>query len=81
LNTQANSKFGKDYGFLDASQATILLAPLSRQWTFEEPSDPVARFLRVAKADVRTATTNSREYGGAGARRFGGGGQYWYPLD
>ena len=41
-------------------------------------------FLIEAKADVRTATMNSREYiafrGGAGGRR-GFGGVYWLPLD
>jgi hypothetical protein len=44
----------------------------------------VARFLRQAKQDIRTATMNSRIYGARAAkrRRSGAGiGQYWYPLD
>ncbi len=84
LNEQAMKRFKQAFAGLDASQADTLMAPLRQTWTFDEPSDPVAAFLRVAKQDVRTATVNSREYSAAStgvARRFGGGGQYWYPLD
>jgi Gluconate 2-dehydrogenase subunit 3 len=85
LNRQARAKFAKTFADLDDAQADTLLAPLREPWTHEEPADPLARFLRAAKADVRTATTNSREYAAAGAasgrRAFGGGGSYWYPLD
>jgi hypothetical protein len=85
LNTQSQKRFSKVFADLDASQADSLFAPLRQPWTFDEPSDPVAAFLRVAKQDVRTATLNSREYGAtassAGGRRAGGGGLYWYPLD
>jgi hypothetical protein len=59
----------------DAAKATAILAPLKAPWTYDPPADPLARFLRQAKADVRTATVNSREYHSAGAagggRRFG----------
>jgi hypothetical protein len=75
-------------GFVDAdaAKATAILAPLKAAWTYDPPADPLARFLRVAKADVRTATLNSREYNTAGAaagggRRFGAQGLYWLPLD
>jgi hypothetical protein len=86
LNQQAQQKFQKPFADLDGAQADTLLAPLRQHWTFEEPNDPVAVFLRAAKQDVRTATVNSREYGSVasagGARRgFGGAGLYWYPLD
>jgi hypothetical protein len=57
---------------------------LRQPWTYEPPADPLARFLREAKQDVRTATMNSREYASAGSssgRRGGGLGQYWYPID
>ncbi len=84
LNTQATKQFGKAFSETDASQAEVLLAPLRAPWTHDLPADPVARLLRVAKQDVRTATTNSREYSAAvpaGGRRFGGAGLYWYPLD
>jgi hypothetical protein len=76
-------------GFLDADAAKVnaILAPLKASWTYDPPADPLARFLRQAKADVRTATLNSREYNtagaasGGGARRFGAQGLYWLPLD
>jgi hypothetical protein len=75
-------------GFVDAdaAKAIAILAPLKAAWTYDPPTDPLARFLRMAKADVRTATVNSREYNTAGAaagggRRFGAQGLYWLPLD
>lgn len=76
-------------GFLnaDAAKTAQILSPLKQPWTFEEPADPLARFLRAAKADVRTATVNSREFNtagaaaGGGSRRFGAQGLYWVSLD
>jgi hypothetical protein len=70
----------------DAAKTVAILAPLRAPWTYDEPADPLARFLRAAKADVHTATVNSREYNSAGAasggsRRFGAQGLYWVPLD
>ena len=83
LQTQAQKKFGKAFADLNEAQAGELLAPLRKAWTYEPPADPFARFLREVKADVRTATINSREYSTAGSagRRGGGMGQYWYPID
>lgn len=85
LNAQAKKRFGKLYADLDDAQSSDLLAPLRQPWTYDEPADPLARFLRAAKSDVRAATMNSREYNAAaapsGQRRFGGSGLYWYPLD
>lgn len=84
LNAQAQQRYNKPFGELDAAQADVFFAALKQPWTFESPADPVAAFLRVAKQDVRTATLNSREYGTprAGApRRFNGGGIYWSALD
>jgi hypothetical protein len=75
-------------GFLDAdaAKADTILGPLKAAWTYDPPTDPLAKFLRVAKSDVRTATLNSREYNTAGAaagggRRFGAQALYWLPLD
>jgi hypothetical protein len=79
LNAQAQKQFSKAFENLDNSQADILLAPLHAPWTFDEPTEPVARFLRVAKVDMRTATVNSRP--SAAGRRIAGSGLYWYPLD
>lgn len=84
LNAQATKRFNKPFADVSEAQATELLAPLRQPWTYEPPAEPLARFLREAKQDVRTATMNSREYGTAGSsggRRGGGIGQYWYPID
>jgi hypothetical protein len=86
LNAQSVQQFKKPFAELEAPHADVLLAALRKPWTFEEPFDSVATFLRIAKQDVRTATVNSREYSatattGGGGRRIGGGGLYWYPLD
>ena len=85
LNAVARKQSGEGFGEIEASQAEALLAPLRQPWTFDPPADPLARFLQAAKQDVRTATMNSREWaavaGSSGARRMGGIGLYWYPLD
>lgn len=84
LNTQATRRFGKPFADVNDAQATELLAPLRQPWTYDPPTDPLARFLHQAKQDVRTATMNSREYisaGASGGRRGGGMGQYWFPID
>ena len=86
LNAQAKTRFSKAFPALEATQLGALLAPLLEPWTPQPAADPLARFLRAAKQDVRTATVNSRAYAAtAGStptpRRFGGGGLYWYPLD
>jgi len=79
LNSRAKQQFNQPFGTLQNSQGETLLTPLRAPWTFAEPADPVARFLRAAKVDIRTATMNSREY--SAGRRFAGSGLYWYPLD
>lgn len=85
LNAQAKKRFSKAFADVDTSQASELLAPLRQPWTYEPPSDPLARFLRAAKQDIRTATLNSREYtaaAAAGGRRGGGGlGLYWNLME
>ncbi len=84
LNAQANQRFKKPFAELDAADADAVLAPLREPWTYDPPADALARFLREAKQDVRTAAMNSREYSAhapAAGRRFGGNGLYWYPLD
>lgn len=85
LNAEAGKRYGKSFAEIEDSQAEALLAPLRQTWTFEPPAEPLAHFLQTAKQDVRTATINSREWaavaGSSGARRMGGVGLYWYPLD
>ena len=84
LNAHANQRYSKTFADLNASDADTVLSPLREPWTYDPPADPLARFLREAKQDVRTATVNSREYSAnapTSGRRFGGNGLYWYPLD
>ncbi len=85
LNAQAKKRFNKSFADVSDTEAAALLAPLREPWTYDPPKDPLARLLREAKADIRSATTNSREYNAAvsagGGRRGGGSGLYWYPLD
>jgi hypothetical protein len=84
LEYQSQSRFRKAFADTDAVQADTLFAPLHQPWTYEPPSDPVARLLAAAKEDVRTATFNSYERNLAasgGTRRRGGGGLYWLPVE
>jgi hypothetical protein len=85
LNAESRKRHQKPFAEISDTQAADLLAPLRRPWTYDSPKDPLARFLVDAKADVHTATVNSREYSAAGAggggRRMGGQGLYWNPLE
>ena len=84
LNAQAKQRYQLAFNQLAEAQAVMLLEPLRKAWTYEPPTDPLTRFLHEAKADVRTATQNSREFNTlnpGNSRRFGGVGLYWYPLD
>jgi hypothetical protein len=83
LNAAAKQKFQKTFDAVSEAQASELMAPLRKPWSYEPSPDALTRFLQAAKADVRTATQNSKEFnlnGGGGARRPGGVGMYWYPL-
>ena len=55
------------------------LSLLEQPWTYTEPSDPRAAFLRQLKQDLVRATMNSREW--SAGRRGAGVGYYWKPLD
>jgi len=83
LNAGGKKRYGKAFADLDDQQAGTLLGVLKEQWTYDPPADPLARFLWAAKADVRTATINSKEYAIAGVsgRRGAGMGLYWFALD
>ena len=86
LNGQAEKQFNMTFAKLNEDQAVQLMEPLKQPWTYDLPTDPLSKFLRVAKQDVRTATMNSREYsaanpGGGGGRRNSGTGLYWNSLD
>ena len=62
LNAQSRQRFGKPFSGVDDAQANALLEPLRRPWTYDLPAEPLTAFLLTAKSDVRTATTNSREF-------------------
>jgi hypothetical protein len=84
LERQSQTRFRKAFADTDAAQADTLFAPLRQPWTYEPPSDPIARLLAAAKVEVRTATLNSLERSLAasgGTRRRGGGGLYWLPIE
>ena len=95
LNAESSKRFNQPFGKLDSVQVAGLLGPvLKRPWTYDPAVDPLERFLRAFKQDVRTATINSKEYsaavaasggaaGGGGGRRGGGGGLglYWLRLE
>jgi hypothetical protein len=66
-------------GFSDST-----LKPLTAEWTYDGPADPLARFLLAAKEDVMRATFNSREFAAAMSqttRGFSGSGYYWTPIE
>jgi hypothetical protein len=83
LNSDARTRFQKTFAALDSDQADGLLEPLRRPWTFEEPSDALARFLLAAKDDVAQATRSSYAYVTVAGKRSRGGsgvGMFWYPI-
>lgn len=88
LEAAAKRAHGKSFAALDAEQADGVLRPWLTAWTYDPPADPMKHFVADVRADVRTATLNSREWSVAAAsgtsrRRRGGGavGLYWYPVD
>lgn len=83
LQGEARSRFNLAFEALSADQAGAVLAPLHGAWTYAEPVDPHAHFLREVKEDLLTATVNSREYAAAqqaAGRRGTGIGTYWFPV-
>lgn len=59
-------------------------APLTQPWTYDEPKDAYARFLRAARTALHQATVNSKPWADAIAARSRGGsptGLYWLPIE
>ena len=84
LQTDARTRSGAAFENLTPQQADAILMPMHAAWTYAEPDDPFAQFLRSVKEDLLTATTNSREFAEAqtaAGRRGAGIGTYWYPVD
>ena len=82
LEHQSQTTLRKPFAQTTKAEADRLLAPLRQKWTYTAPS-ALAEFLRAAKQDVRTATTNSREYALAAeaAGRRSAAGQFWKAVD
>jgi hypothetical protein len=83
LNQEARSRYGKTFAGLSDSEADPILAPLREAWTYQEPGDPFARFLRATKNDMIQATLNSRQWAAAasGRRAASGLNTYWFPIE
>lgn len=84
LNAESRSRFAKPFASVDATEAAVILKPLTETWTYNGPSDPFARFLLAAKEDFLRATLNSRPFVTAMSktvRGYGGTSYYWYPVE
>lgn len=90
LEKEAQAKFQKPFGELSAEQAGQIIRPLmtARPWPHDLPEDANKSFLAQVHEDLRTATTNSREWAEAAQKsghRFTRGartqGFYWEPID
>jgi hypothetical protein len=84
LNAAAGSRYGKTFAQLAPGQIETLLASLREAWTYADPADLLAQFLRAVKMDVMHATMNSRQWSEARvkrSRRASGLGMYWYPIE
>lgn len=84
LNSRAIAAFGKAFTALDDTQARTLLTPLRDPWTWKDPNEVFAAFLRAAKADILAATVNSREWIAVVSQRSrnaNGIGTYWLPSE
>jgi hypothetical protein len=90
LNAAAHKKFNQSFAALDSTQADAIIRPLLavRLWPEDMPDDPMKHFIAQAHQDLRTATTNSREWAIASTGSTGGRrgfnqaiGLYWSPID
>ena len=85
VDAEARRLFAKPFPELSAEEADKILRPLLVPWTFDPPANPRQRFLSDLRADVRTATMNSKEMSLAPSqnrrRRGGGAAPYWLPMD
>ena len=84
LNTRSIAKYGKAFTGLDGAQSETNLSPLRDPWTWKDPPDAYAVFLRNAKSDILTATVNSREWIAVVSQRNRGAsgiGTYWIPAE
>lgn len=85
LDAEAKQKFAAPFEKTTDAQADALIRPWLRVWmTDHPPTEPHARFINLAHADIRTATINSQgwsEAARAEGHRSSGVDLYWYPVD
>lgn len=87
LDAESRRLFNKPFPEITPEQADKILRPLIVPWTYDPPANPRQRFLTELRADIRTATFNSKEMSLVAAtatrRRRGSGGPapYWFPID
>jgi hypothetical protein len=90
INSQATEQFHKSFAELEQSQVDAILRPLMvvRPWPEDFPDDPLKNFIARVHEDLKTATTNSREWAHSesGNHLFSRGfsrtsGFYWRPID
>jgi hypothetical protein len=92
LNRAAQDQFHTNFHGLEAKQVDTIIRPLlvARYWPQDMPDDPMKHFIAQVHDDLRTATSNSREWaengpasstGGRGRRFNRGRGMYWRPID
>jgi len=86
LDTESRRLFQKPFPEISDDQADKILRPLLAPWTYDLPVNPRQRFVTEVRADIRTATNNSKEMSqvaSSSRRRRGPGGSapYWFPID
>ncbi len=84
LDIDARHRHNKPFADTQDTEAALHLAPLKGKWTYNPPTDLLARFLREAKNDILRATMNSKTYADAAAaasRRSTGVNTYWDVID
>ena len=87
VDGESRRLFNKPFPEIAADQAEKILRPLLVPWTYDPPADPRQRFLTDLRADLRTATLNSKEMSQVPPtlplRRVRGrvAAPYWLPID
>lgn len=84
LEREANQRYNKPFAKLADEQAGTILKPWLRTWmTDHPPTQSHADFVNIAHADIRTATTNSRQWLDALDRsaREEHSQLYWSPIE
>jgi len=84
LDKQARLKFRKPFAAVSDNEADELLKPWLRSWmTDHPPTQTHADFVNIAHADIRTATTNSKQWLDSldESSRDGHLQLYWSPIE